>query len=69
MVSVFVWQFIRRSEEHKNTTVTALCWDEEETRLFIGDVKGVVSVVHIPQAGKVILKWSLFFHSPVYSAE
>ena len=50
----FFCQFIRRSEEHKNTTVTALCWDEEETRLFIGDVKGVVSVVHIPRAGKVI---------------
>ncbi|KAJ7369971.1 Hermansky-Pudlak syndrome 5 [Desmophyllum pertusum] len=46
-------KFIRRSEEHKNATVTALCWDEEEARLFIGDVKGVVSVVHVPAASKL----------------
>lgn len=50
---IFIWQFIRRSEEHKNTTVTALCWDKDECRLFAGDVNGVVSVIHIPVVSKV----------------
>ena len=50
---IFIGQFIRRSEEHKNTTVTALCWDKDECRLFAGDVNGVVSVIHIPVVSKV----------------
>ena len=52
--TMLIMQLIRRSEEHKNSTVTALCWDDEEARLFAGDSKGVVSVVHVPPANKVI---------------
>jgi len=46
-------KLIRRSEEHKNTTVSALCWDDEEGRLFAGGMKGVVSVLHVPPSSKL----------------
>lgn len=47
------FQLIRRSEEHKNTTISALIWDSEEGRVFAGDMLGVVSVIHVPQSNKV----------------
>ena len=47
------FQLIRRSEEHKNTTVSALIWDSDEGRVFAGDMLGVVSVIHVPQSNKV----------------
>ncbi|XP_068762741.1 BLOC-2 complex member HPS5-like isoform X1 [Montipora capricornis] len=46
-------KLIRRSEEHKNTTVTALVWDSDEGRVFAGDIMGVVSVIHVPLPSKL----------------
>ena len=52
MIVPFLYLFNSLSDD-KNTTVTALCWDKDECRLFAGDVNGVVSVIHIPVVSKV----------------
>lgn len=54
LACLYSFQLIRRSEEHKNTTVTALCWDTDEGHVFAGDIKGVVSVIRVPSSSKVL---------------
>ena len=53
MIVPFLYLFDSLSDDQKNTTVTALCWDKDECRLFAGDVNGVVSVIHVPVVSKV----------------
>ncbi|XP_020899481.1 Hermansky-Pudlak syndrome 5 protein, partial [Exaiptasia diaphana] len=41
-------KYLRRSEEHKGVSVTCLCWDDNDSRLFAGDDQGVVSALYLP---------------------
>ena len=40
-------QVVKEIEDHKGTKITALTWDDDSARLFIGDERGIVTAVII----------------------
>eukprot|EP00794_Sanderia_malayensis_P018250 gene18250-20070_t len=57
------FKVVKEIEDHRGTKLTALCWDDDSARLFIGDERGVVTaVIVLPYklaAGKFLSKSSV----------
>ncbi|EDV29514.1 uncharacterized protein TRIADDRAFT_51944 [Trichoplax adhaerens] len=55
---IYIWQLNLNTKlkpkllciekEHQGATITALCWDQQSTRVFTGDDKGKVSITKFP---------------------
>ncbi|CAB3997060.1 Hermansky-Pudlak syndrome 5 [Paramuricea clavata] len=45
-------QLVKKTDEHKGSTVTSICWNSSSTKLFIGDSKGCISALEV-STGKI----------------